>query len=161
ENNNHQEGVVYWSDLCAELTQNQSPGACLDEDVENENIIVEIYRAGDYVGCNLSSVNFGKVAQADVQERLINIPVRMLDIVIDVNRLPLKQTTITNHKYHAIGLGTFGWHHLLALKGMEWESEEAVDYADELYEQIAYLTIQASMELSKEKTSYPLFKGSK
>src|SRR5699024_12271630 len=28
-------------------------------------------------------------------------------------------------------------------------------------EQIAYLTIQASMELSKEKTSYPLFKGSK
>src|SRR5690625_6674831 len=44
---------------------------------------------------------------------------------------------------------------------MEWESEEAVDYADELYEQIAYLTIQASMELSKEKTSYPLFKGSK
>src|SRR5699024_3375823 len=79
---------------------------------------------------------------------------------IDINTLPLKQTTITNHKYRAIGLGTFGWHHLLALKGMEWESEEAVDYADELYEQIAYLTIQASMELSSEKTSYPLFRGS-
>src|SRR5699024_3236483 len=116
------------------------------------------YKAGDYVVCNLSSVNLGKVVQADVLERLINIQVRMLDNVIDINTLPLKQTTITNHKYRAIGLGTFGWHHLLALKVMEWESEVAVDDVVELYEQIAYLTIQASMELSKEKTSYPYLK---
>src|SRR5699024_10928030 len=98
--------------------------------------------------------------QADVLERLINIQVRMLDNVIDINTLPLKQTTITNHKYRAIGLGTFGWHHLLALKGMDWESDEAVDYADELYEQIAYLKIQASIELSKEKASSPKLKDS-
>src|SRR5699024_10318765 len=58
-------------------------------------------------------------------------------------------------------LGTFGWHHLLALKGMKWESDEAVQYADELYEKIAYLTIKNSMELSKEKGSYKAFKGSK
>lgn len=161
QNNNNHEGVIYCSNLCTEITQNQSPSEFLEEYVENENIIVKKYKAGDYVVCNLSSVNLGKVVQADVLERLINIQVRMLDNVIDINTLPLKQTTITNHKYRAIGLGTFGWHHLLALKGMEWESEEAVDYADELYEQIAYLTIQASMELSKEKTSYPLFKGSK
>lgn len=161
QNNNNHEGIIYCSNLCTEITQNQSPSEFLEEYVENENIIVKKYKAGDYVVCNLSSVNLGKVVQADVLERLINIQVRMLDNVIDINTLPLKQTTITNHKYRAIGLGTFGWHHLLALKGMDWESDEAVDYADELYEQIAYLTIQASMELSKEKTSYPLFKGSK
>src|SRR5699024_10158662 len=127
------EGVIYCSNLCTEITQNQSPSEFLEEYVENENVIVKKYNAGDYDVCNLSSVNLGKVVQADVFERLINIQVRMLDNVIDINTLPLKQTTITNHKYRAIGLGTFGWHHLLALKGMDWESDEAVDYADELY----------------------------
>src|SRR5699024_12345832 len=68
---------------------------------------------------------------------------------------------LTNKKYRAIGLGTFGWHHLLALKNIEWESEKAVNYTDELYEEIAYLTIKSSMELAREKESYPKFKGSK
>src|SRR5699024_1073282 len=94
-------------------------------------------------------------------ERLIPVQVRMLDNVIELNTLPLEQTRLTNQKYRAIGLGTFGWHHLLAKKNIEWESEEALEFTDSLYEQIAYLTIKASMELSKEKGSYPLFEGSK
>jgi len=160
QNNNSHEGIIYCSNLCTEITQNQSPTEFLEEYVENEDVIVKKYKAGDYVVCNLSSINLGKVVQADVLERLISIQVRMLDNVIDINTLPIKQTTITNQKYRAIGLGTFGWHHLLAQKRMNWESDEAVNYADELYEQIAYLTIKTSMELSKEKTSYPLFNGS-
>src|SRR5690625_2951619 len=84
----------------------------------------------------------------------------MLDNVIDINALPIKQAQLTNQKFRAIGLGTFGWHHLLALENIKWESEEAVIYADELYEKIAYLTIQSSAELSKEKGSYPEFAGS-
>ena len=84
----------------------------------------------------------------------------MLDNVIDLNKIPVVQAARTNSRYRGIGLGTFGWHHLLALKNIQWESDEAVDYADELYEQIAYLTISASMELSKEKGAYPLFEGS-
>lgn len=161
QNNNDHEGIIYCSNLCTEITQNQSPTEFLEEYVENDNVIVKKYKAGDYVVCNLSSVNLGKAVPADVLERLISIQVRMLDNVIDINTLPIKQTTLTNQKYRAIGLGTFGWHHLLALKGIGWESEEAVAYADELYERIAYLTIKASMEISKEKNSYPLFKGSK
>ena len=49
---------------------------------------------------------------------------------------------------------------MLATQNIKWESEEAVIYADELYEKIAYLTIKNSMELSKEKGSYPEFAGS-
>src|SRR5699024_1339152 len=44
---------------------------------------------------------------------------------------------------------------------IEWESEKAVNYTDDLYEEIAYLTIQSSMELAREKGTYPKFKGSK
>ena len=46
------------------------------------------------------------------------------------------------------------------LNSIRWESDEAVDFADTLYEKIAFLTIQASLELAKEKGAYPLFEGS-
>ena len=161
KNNNDHEGIIYCSNLCTEITQNQSPTEFLQEYVKLDGTVVKEYKPGDYVVCNLSSINLGRAVPDDVLERLIPIQVRMLDNVIDVNMLPLPQTTLTNQKYRAIGLGTFGWHHLLALKGIEWESDEALKFADSLYEKIAYLTIKASMELSKEKGSYPLFEGSK
>ncbi|MBP2258908.1 ribonucleoside-diphosphate reductase alpha chain [Virgibacillus campisalis] len=159
-NNNNQSGMIYCSNLCTEITQNQSPSEFLEEFVEQENTIVKKYKTGDYVVCNLSSINLGKAVPDQVLERLIQIQVRMLDNVIEINTLPIKQAQLTNQKYRAIGLGTFGWHHLLALENIKWESEEAVDYADDLYEKIAYLTIKKSMELSKEKGSYPAFEGS-
>ena len=160
-NNNNHAGIIYCSNLCTEITQNQTPTQFLEEYVENEDIIVKKYKTGDFVVCNLSSINLGRAVPNNVLERLIPIQVRMLDNVIDINTLPVKQAQLTNQKYRAIGLGTFGWHHLLALKGIEWEEEEALKFTDVLYEKIAYLTIQASMELSKEKGSYPMFPGSK
>lgn len=160
KNNNSHNGMIYCSNLCTEITQNQSPTEFLEELVESDNTIVKKYKAGDYVVCNLSSINLGKAVPDDVLERLIQIQVRMLDNVIEINTLPIKQTQLTNQKYRAIGLGTFGWHHLLAKEGVQWETREAVDYADNLYEKIAYLTIKNSMNLSKEKGSYPSFSGS-
>ncbi|NBJ70278.1 MULTISPECIES: ribonucleoside-diphosphate reductase subunit alpha [Clostridia] len=161
QNSNSHKGMIYCSNLCTEITQNQSPSEFVEEFLENENTIVKKYKSGDYVVCNLSSINLGKAVPDEVLDRLIKIQVRMLDNVIDINTLPIMQAQLTNKKYRAIGLGTFGWHHLLAQNNMKWETEEAVNYADELYERIAFLTIQASMELSKEKGSYPAFSGSK
>lgn len=161
KNNNAHAGIIYCSNLCTEITQNQSPTELIEQFVEHDEIVVKKYKPGDFVVCNLSSINLGRAVSDGVLERLIPIQVRMLDNVIDINTLPVKQAQLTNKKYRAIGLGTFGWHHLLALKGIRWESEEAVQYADELYEKIAYLTIKASMELSIEKGHYPLFPGSK
>lgn len=125
-----------------------------------DDVIVTRRKPGDFVVCNLSSVNLGKAVPADVLPRLIPIQVRMLDNVIALNTIPVKQAERTNARYRGIGLGTFGWHHLLALKAIQWESDAAVDYADKLYEEIAYLTIQASNALAKEKGAYPLFDGS-
>jgi len=161
KNNNSHQGLIYCSNLCTEITQNQSPTQFLEEYVQQENTIIKKYQAGDYVVCNLSSVNLGKAIPANVLERVISIQVRMLDNVIDINTLPIKQAFLTNKKYRAVGLGTFGWHHLLALKNIEWESDEAVEFADELYEKIAYYTIKSSMELACEKGSYSVFAGSK
>ncbi|CAM3290023.1 ribonucleoside-diphosphate reductase subunit alpha [Filibacter tadaridae] len=158
-NANKHEGMIYSSNLCTEVTQNMSPTQFESVTLEDD-IVVTRSKPGDYVVCNLSSINLGRAVPANVLERLITIQVRMLDNVIDLNKIPVVQAQRTNARYRGIGLGTFGWHHLLALKNIQWESDEAVDFADTLYEKIAFLTITASMKLAEEKGAYPLFQGS-
>lgn len=158
-NANKHEGMIYSSNLCTEITQNMSPTQFISSKLEDDTIVTRS-KPGDFVVCNLSSINLGRAVPDAVLPRLITIQVRMLDNVIDLNTIEVTQAQRTNLRYRGIGLGTFGWHHLLALKGIEWETDQAVEFADELYETIAYLTIKASMELSKEKGAYPLFEGS-
>lgn len=151
---------IYCSNLCTEIAQNMSATTIVKEYEDEEGNLVIVRKPGDFVVCNLSSINLAKAVPANVLERLIRIQVRMLDNVIDLNTISVGQAEKTNKKYRAIGLGTFGWHHLLALEGIYWESEEAVDFADRLYEDIAYYTIQTSMELAEEKGAYSRFSGS-
>ncbi|WP_421567471.1 ribonucleoside-diphosphate reductase subunit alpha [Stenotrophomonas sp. PD6] len=166
KNPNKHAGTVYSSNLCTEILQNMSPTRMIQEMISGDQIVTT-RQAGDFVVCNLSSINLGRAVtaapdllQTDVLERLVPIQVRMLDNVIDLNQLPVPQATITNRKYRAIGLGTFGWHHLLALQQIAWNDAQAEDYADTLYERINYLAIQASMQLAQEKGRYSAFLGS-
>jgi len=159
QNPNKHLGMIYSSNLCTEIMQNMSPTIQYKEQHDGDTIIT-YKKAGDFVVCNLSSINLGRAVPDGVLERLIPIQVRMLDNVIDLNTIEVSQAMATNRKYRAVGLGTFGWHHLLALKGIHWESERAVELADELYERIAYLAIRASHHLAEEKGAYPAFSGS-
>lgn len=156
------EGItsVYCSNLCTEIAQNMSPTTVVNEYQDEDGNLVIIRKPGDFVVCNLSSINLPKAVQANVLERLIRIQVRMLDNVIDLNTISVGQAEVTNKKYRAVGLGTFGWHHLLALESIHWESEEAVIFADEIYENIAFYTIRSSMELAAEKGAYSQFEES-
>lgn len=158
-NPNKHAGMIYSSNLCSEIMQNMSPTTVTEEYTEDGKIVIT-KTPGDFVVCNLSSIALARAVRENVLERLVPIQLRMLDNVIDLNRIEVPQAQITNQKYRAVGLGTFGWHHLLALEGIRWETQEAVDYCDALYEKIAYLTIEASMQLSIEKGSYQLFEGS-
>ncbi|MCF6138959.1 ribonucleoside-diphosphate reductase subunit alpha [Alkalihalobacillus berkeleyi] len=160
-NNNRHEGIIYCTNLCTEITQNQS-ATTVEEEITKDGKIIITKTPGDFVVCNLSSLSLATVMKDHVLERVVPIQVRMLDNVIELNKdkIEVKQAVMTNEKYRAIGLGTFGWHHLLATKGIRWESEEAVQLADELYEKINFLTIQASQSLAEEKGAYPAFKDS-
>jgi len=151
---------IFCSNLCTEIAQNMSATAIAKEYIDDEGNIVIIRKPGNFVVCNLSSVNLPRAIGDEVLERLIRIQVRMLDNVVDLNTISVKQADLTNKKFRAVGLGTFGWHHLLAVKGIYWESDEAVQYADELYEEIAYHAIKSSMELAKEKGAYSEYNGS-
>lgn len=159
-NPNKHAGIIYSSNLCMEITQNMSPTTVVEETLTEDGMIIITKKAGDFVVCNLSSIHLGNVYKDGVLERLIPIQVRMLDNVIDMNKLPVEQAKHTNQRYRSIGLGGFSYHHWLALKGLHWATPEAIEATDHLYEKINYLTIKASHELAIEKGSYPLYEGS-
>ncbi|WP_068782855.1 ribonucleoside-diphosphate reductase subunit alpha [Paenibacillus phocaensis] len=162
-NPNRAHGMVYSSNLCTEIMQNQSPTVVEQEELvtkDGQTRIVVSKIPGDFVVCNLNSIHLARAVPAGVLERLVPIQTRMLDNVIDINNIEVLQAQYTNSQYRAIGLGTFGLHHLLALEGIRWESKEAVAYNDALYEKINYLLVKSSMELAKEKGKYPKFAGS-
>lgn len=157
-NPNKHKGMIYSSNLCHEIAQNMSESHFIEETNEDNTITTKIL-SGDMVTCNLNSVNLGKVSKEELKE-CIPLQIRMLDNVISLNELPVSEARITSDKYRAIGLGTSGYHHYLVNNKIIWESEEHIKEADELFEEIAYNAIKASMELAKEKGAYPAFEGS-
>ncbi|WP_100371673.1 ribonucleoside-diphosphate reductase subunit alpha [Bacillus sp. FJAT-45037] len=158
-NPNKHRGMIYGSNLCTEIMQNMSPTTVIDERCEDDMILTK-KKPGDYVVCNLSSLSLAAVLADDVVERVVDIQVRMLDNVIDLNSIGVKQAEMTNKSYRAIGLGTYGWHHHLATKGISWESEDAIEEVNRVYEGINKAAIKASAKLAKEKGVYPHYEGS-
>lgn len=164
-NPNAHQGVIYCSNLCTEIAQNMSPictGETTVEQVNGETVVVSRNVAGDFVVCNLASLSLARVdvtSDREVEE-VVSSVVRALDNVIELNYYPLPYARVTNRRYRALGLGVSGYHHMLAKRGIRWESEEHVRFADEVFERINYYAIKASCELAKEKGAYELFQNS-
>ena len=162
--NNHQ-GMIYCSNLCTEIAQNMKAMEILPHEVievAGEKIIIEKTVPGDFVVCNLASLTLGRFDVTDdkILKHTIEVVVRALDNVIDLNYYPIPFAKITNQKYRAIGLGTSGYHHMLVKQGISFESDEHLEFIDKLYEKINYFALTASCNLAKEKGSYDLFQGS-
>lgn len=152
-------GMIYASNLCHEIAQNMGFTNLKEEIIGEDGSLTTITTPGDMVTCNLNSINLGKISDEELEEN-IALQIRMLDNVITINQFPVPEAKMTSDKYRAIGLGTSGYHHYLVRRGITWESEEHMQVADTLFENIAYAAIKASMELAKEKGAYAAFKGS-
>ena len=164
-NPNPHQGMIYCSNLCTEIAQNMQAMEILPSEeieVNGETIIVEKTKPGDFVVCNLASLTLGHldVLNDDELRHVISVVIRALDNVIDLNYYPIPFAKITNQKYRAIGLGTSGYHHMLVKLKMSFESDEHLQFIEQLYEKINYFALEASCDLAKEKGSYSLFNGS-
>lgn len=164
-NPNKHKGIIYCSNLCTEIAQNMSSFKIEDTTIETsdgDEVIVERYKPGDFVVCNLASLTLGKldVNDDDHLKKVIETVVRALDNVIDLNYYPIDFAKITNQKYRPIGLGVSGYHHMLVKNGISFESNEHLEFVDKVFEKINYYAIHASKELAKEKGAYSYFKGS-
>lgn len=164
-NPNPHAGVIYCSNLCTEIAQNTSEIEEVSREVETrdgDTVVVTTTRPGDFVVCNLASLSLGRLPVEDEEalRPLVRTVVRALDNVIDLNFYALPYAELTCNRYRAIGLGVSGYHHMLARRGITWESEEHLRFADEVFERVNRLAIEASCDLAAERGSYALFEGS-
>ena len=164
-NPNKHKGMIYSSNLCTEIMQNTSVMDIQQSEIIDENgdkIIVEKTKAGDFVVCNLSSVVLGNIdVNSDEEvEYVVETQIRAMDNVIDLNYYSVPFAEVTNKRYRAIGLGTSGYHHMLANNRIHWTEDKHLEFADKVYEKINFYAINASVNIAKEKGSYLYFEGS-
>ncbi|MGG7143936.1 ribonucleoside-diphosphate reductase subunit alpha [Clostridium nigeriense] len=164
-NPNKHKGIIYSSNLCTEIMQNMSSMDIQKSEIVDENgdiVVIEKTKPGDFVVCNLSSVVLGNVEVKDDEELgyVVETQIRAMDNVIDLNYYSVPFAEVTNKKYRSIGLGTSGYHHMLANNLIHWTADEHKEFADDVYERINYHAIKASMNIAKEKGKYSCFEGS-
>ncbi len=164
-NPNGHEGIIYCSNLCTEIAQNMKPIETVDiriETKDGDTVVVNTTRPGEFVVCNLASLSLGHLPVTDkaYMRDIVRTVVRALDNVIDLNFYPVPYARLTNQKYRAIGLGCSGYHHMLAKNGIRWESEEHLEFVDQVFETINQAAVEASSDLALEKGRYGYFEGS-
>ena len=148
-------GTIRSSNLCTEIIEFTSP---------TETAV-----------CNLGSlalprfVNDGRFDFAGLR-KYTRILVRNLDIVIDKNFYPTPETRNSNTKHRPVGLGVQGLADVFALMSIPWTSEQATQLNREIFENLYFAAVEASVEIATEDLgaanhytpigSYSTFKGS-
>jgi ribonucleoside-diphosphate reductase alpha chain len=154
---NNNTGTIHMSNLCTEI--------CLPQD--RDNIAV----------CNLASLNLvrhvkdsavsiegsTKMVKEIDWEKLgesVRIAVRHLDNLIDINVLPIPEAANSDKMNRAVGLGVMGFAEVVEFMRMAYDSNEAYELSDKLFEFVSYNAIDESANLAQERGSYPNFQGS-
>ncbi|MDT8326557.1 MAG: adenosylcobalamin-dependent ribonucleoside-diphosphate reductase [Roseovarius sp.] len=120
-----------------------------------------------YGACLLGSINLAKLvsdpfeaAAALDQEalsRLVATAVRMMDNVVDASKFPLEAQAAEARAKRRIGLGVTGLADALLMVGLRYGSDEAVQQTEDWLRAIARAAYLASVDLAKEKGTFPLF----
>ena len=79
----------------------------------------------------------------------------MQDNVIDRTTYFLEENRIQALGERRIGMGVMGLHDLIIYCNLRYGSKEANKFVDKLFEFLAYTAYETSIELAKEKGSFP------
>jgi len=119
-----------------------------------------------YSVCNLAAVNLAEFANKDTTtvnfeklKQTVQTGVRMQDNVIDATPYFLEENRKQALVERRVGLGVMGLHDLLIYCETEYGSVEGNKLVDQIFETIATTAYRASIELAKEKGSFPFLIG--
>ncbi|TQE92261.1 vitamin B12-dependent ribonucleotide reductase [Ureibacillus terrenus] len=119
-----------------------------------------------YSVCNLAAINLANFALKDKKtvdfealKETVRIGVRMQDNVIDATPYFLEENRKQALGERRIGLGVMGLADLLIYCEKEYGSKEGNELVDKVFETIATTAYETSIELAKERGSFPFLVG--
>lgn len=139
-------GVIKSSNLCAE--------------------IVEVSNSEETAVCNLGSICLPKMVEEggvynfDKLRKITKVLTKNLNKIIDTNFYPTPETRTSNLKHRPIGLGVQGLADVYCMLKLPFDSVEAKNLNKQIFENIYYAALEASMELARQYGPYQTFPGS-
>lgn len=135
-------GRITMSNLCSEILQVQEASS-YNEDLTYSHV-------GRDVSCNLGSLNIAKAMDAGLAGT-VETAIRALTSVSEHTRIDaVPSIRRANDEGHTIGLGQMNLHGFLAREGIQYGSEEALDFTDMYFMTVAYHAYRASHTLAVE-----------
>lgn len=118
-----------------------------------------------YTACNLGNLNLvafvrddGNFDYEDLAES-VAVATRFLDDVINYNMdnhaIPKIRDAVGSDR--RVGLGVTGLADALVLMSLRYDSDEALEAVEKIMQTICYYAYETSIELAREKGSFPLF----
>lgn len=119
-----------------------------------------------YSVCNLAAVNLAEMVNKDFGmvdfeklEQTVRVGVHMQDNVIDSTPYFLEENKIQALGERRIGLGIMGLADMLIYCGVRYGSPEGNELIDQVFKKIAVTAYEESIELAKERGSFPFLIG--
>jgi ribonucleoside-diphosphate reductase alpha subunit len=140
-------GTIHSSNLCTEIIEYTSP----------DEVAV----------CNLASIALSAFAKSDSEPydfqglyQVTKVATRNLNKVIDRNYYPVEEARNSNMRHRPIGLGVQGLADAFLIMRLPFESEEAKQLNEDIFETIYFAACEASCELAECDGAYESFSGS-
>ena len=143
-------GVVHSSNLCTEITLNTNDSEIAVCNLGSVNLVAHMTEQADG----------SLLLDHDKLEKTINIAMRMLDNVIDINYYAVDKARNSNLRHRPVGLGIMGFQDCLHMMRIPYASNEAVEFSDRSMEAVCYFAYAASSNLAAERGAYATYDGS-
>lgn len=142
--------------LCVESFSLTKPARNYSMTVKDDKI-VHAESDGYSHSCNLLSINVGVIHDEKTLKRVCGVAVRMIDASIDTGIMPVIEAINSSFDLRNVGIGVLGTADWMAYNKLSYEKEDDLVELEKLYERIAAYCYEASIDLAKEKGSYPLY----
>lgn len=138
DNPNKHDGVILCANLCVESYSNTKP----DEYAHT---------------CSLASLVVGRIPMQELSEKAALLT-RLLNAGMEITKTPINESSNHVRDYRTIGVGIQGMADILA---REWKTYDNLEFITEVAERIQYGCVSESINMAKEYSEYPKFKGSR
>ena len=124
--------------------------------------IIEVTGGAETAVCNLGSINLSRCVvdgafDFDKLAHTVQVAVRQLDRVIDLNFYPIATARASNLRWRPVGLGLMGLQDVFFQLRMAFDSERARELSARISEEIYYHALHASLELAREHGAHAAF----